>query len=731
MKSFIHYLIIFFIPFITKAQTGVSSQDGGTPEKKAITLEDIYASRSFQQDWVWGLNSMNNGKEYTIINYKKDEITIDKYSYKSGKKIKTILNSSNVDSLKLDDYKFNYSEEKILLKVESEPIYRYSEKSFVYAYDLKSQNLIKIYDEKISLPEFSPDGKMISYVYNNNLYIYDLISGKTTTCTNDGQKNNIIYGATDWVYEEEFALVKGYEWSPDSKYIAYYRFDERNVKEFSMDIFNQNLYPTQEKFKYPKAGEENSLVSLFILNVKNKKSVKVKEEKNKFEYTPRIYWAKNSSKLCVLKLNRHQNHLKLYFTDPVNGNQNLIYEELDEFYIDIHDNMTFLEDGFIWTSEKNGFNHLYKFSYDSKKMFQITKGEFEVTNFYGFDEKKEVLYYQSNEKSPLQKHIYSIKIDGSKKRILTELKGVNNASFSSTLEYFINTNSNANNPNNITLNNKKGSIIRVLKTSEKLRKTLSEYNLSKKEFFSFETEYNVSLEGWMIKPPDFDAKKKYPVLMYVYGGPGNQQVLDRWGGRNYMWYQYLAQQDIIIVCVDNRGTGGRGSNFKKCTYQELGKLETEDQIATNKFLASLDFIDKDKIGIWGWSYGGYMSSLCLLKGNDLFSFAIAVAPVTNWRFYDTIYTERYMRTPQENPDGYDLNSPINHVGKLKGNYLLIHGSADDNVHYQNTMEMISALVKQNKQFELFIYPDKNHSIYGGKTRLNLMTKITDFIIKNI
>ncbi len=720
MKSFIYYLIIFLIPFFAFTQNS-----------KELTLEDIYFSRTFQQDWVWGINSMNNGKEYSIIDYQKNDITIDKYSYKSGKKIKTILNSSDIDSLKFDAYEFNSSEDKVLLQVESEPIYRYSEKSFVYAYDLKSNNLIKISDKKISLPEFSPNGKMISYVYNNNLFIYDIISKETTKCTKDGKKNKIIYGATDWVYEEEFALVKGYEWSHDSKYIAYYRFDESNVKEFSMDMFNQDLYPTQEKFKYPKAGEENSLVSLFILNVNNKKSTGIKEGKNKFEYSPRIYWTKDSNKLCFLKLNRHQNHLKLFFTNPENGISNLIYEEKDNCYIDIHDNITFLENGFIWSSEKDGYNHLYKFSYDSKKLSQITKGEFEVTNFYGINDNKNVLYFQSNEKSPLQKHIYSINIDGSNKKLLSKYSGVNNAVFSNSFEYFINTNSKANEPNYITLNNKKGKLIRIIKDSEKLQKTLSEYSLSKKEFFSFETDYKVSLNGWIIKPPDFDSSKKYPVLMYVYGGPGNQQVLDSWGGRNYLWYQYLAQQGLVIVCVDNRGTGGRGADFKKCTYKELGKLETEDQIAANKYLASLDYIDQNKIGIWGWSYGGYMSSLCLLKGSDIFNFAIAVAPVTNWKFYDTIYTERYMRTPQENPDGYELNSPINHVEKLQGNYLLIHGSADDNVHYQNTMEMVSALVKENKQFELFVYPDKNHSIYGGATRLHLMTKITDFIIKNL
>ena len=718
MRSFVNYIIIFLIPFFTLTQ-----------EPKKLTLEDIYFSNTFSQDWVWGLNSMKNGKEYTVIDYIKNDISIDKYSYKSGKKINSILKSSEIDSLKFDGYKFNSNEEKLLLKVNTESIYRYSDKSFIYAFDIKSKELIKISDEKISLADFSPNGKMVSYVFDNNLYIYELSSGKTTKCTTDGVRNKIINGATDWVYEEEFAIVKGYEWSHDSKFLAYYKFDESNVKEFSMDLFNQNLYPTQEKFKYPKAGEENSKVSIHILNVNTKKSFQVNE--NDFEYTPRIYWTKDSKNLCVFKLNRHQNHLKLLFTNPESKKTVLIYEEKDSRYIDIHDNIKFLNTGFIWSSEKDGFNHLYKFSYDSKKMFQITSGEYEITKFYGYNESKKILYYQSNEKSPLQKHIYSINIDGTNKKLLSNAKGVNNANFSKTFDYFINTNSTANQPNYITLNNKKGKLIRVIKNSEKLIQTLSYYELSKKEFFSFKTEYNISLNGWMIKPPDFDSNKKYPVLMYVYGGPGNQQVLDNWGGRNYMWYQYLAQQGIVIVCVDNRGTGGRGADFKKCTYKELGKLETEDQIAANKYLASLDYIDQNKIGIWGWSYGGYMSSLCLLKGNDIFNFAIAVAPVTNWRFYDTIYTERYMRTPQENPDGYDLNSPINYIKQLRGNYLLVHGSADDNVHYQNTMEMISSLVKENKQFDLFIYPDKNHGIYGGTTRLHLMTKITDFIIKNL
>ena len=701
-----------------------------TQNDKQISLEEIFTERKFSQDWVWGLNSMNDGLHYTIINRKEDNaLAIEKFSYKNGEFIEDIITSNDIDSLEFDSYKFSTDETKLLLEVESSSIYRYSYESFVYEYNISEDKLTKINENKIRLAEFSPDGTMISYVYQNNLYIYNINTKQTIQCTNNGKINNIINGATDWVYEEEFAIVKGYEWSDNSEYLAYYVFDESKVKEFSMDIFNSNLYPEQSKFKYPKAGEENSIVEIFIFNLEKKEHIKAKINKSDDDYIPRIKWNLDS-KLCVQKLNRHQNHLQLIFINPNSGEGELKYEEFDEHYIDIHDNLIFTNNGFLWSSEKDGYNHLYFFEYKKNKMKKITKGEWEITNFYGFDKENNIIYYQSNEKSPLTKSIYSINLKGKNKKLLSKSIGVNNADFSKTFKYFINTHSSANSPNYITLQNNEGEVIRVLKDSKKLNDTLIEYNLSSKEFFSFKTDYNVKLNGWIMKPEDFDENKKYPVLMYVYGGPGNQQVLDSWSG-HYMWYQLLCQKGYIIVCIDNRGTGGRGSEFKKCTYKELGKLETEDQIAGAKYLSTLKYVDINRVGIWGWSYGGYMSSLCLLKGNEYFNTAIAVAPVTNWRYYDTIYTERYMRTPQENPDGYDLNSPINYVDLLKGNYLLIHGSADDNVHYQNTMEMISALVKNNKQFELFVYPDKNHSIYGGNTRIHLFTKITNFIIQNL
>ena len=699
--------------------------------QKEITNNDIFYSNKFSQDYIYGLKSMKDGTHYTTLSM-GDTVSIEKFSYNDFKKIETILKSSDMKDLEFTGYSFDDSENLILLETQTEKIYRYSKKSIYYLYDLVSKDLKKVFDKKISLASFSPNSKYISYVYRNNIYLFDIETNKSKKITHKGLINKTICGGTDWVYEEEFGLVKGYEWSSNSNYIAYYIFDESKVNEFSMDIFKGGLYPSQEKFKYPKAGERNSNVQINIYDIQSDINVIADVSKKSETYLPRIKWTNNTNKLFVQRLNRHQNHLELLSVDPSSGKSKIILEEKDKYYIEIHDNLTFYKDdsGFLWTSEKDGFNHIYLFQISGKERRQITKGNWEVTNFYGYDDKNKVLYFQSNEESPLERNIYRVNIWGKSKKKLSKKSGTNSASFNSNFSYFINTYSNANLPNAITLNNNTGEVIKKLKNSESLIGSLSEYELTSKEFFNFKTEQGIKLNGWMMKPYNFDESKKYPVLMYVYGGPGSQTVLDSWD-RHYMWYQMLCQQGYIVVSIDNRGTGGRGAEFKKCTYKELGKLETNDQIEGAKYLANLKYTDKNRIGIWGWSYGGYMSSLCLLKGNKYFKSAIAVAPVTNWRFYDTIYTERYMQTPQENPNGYDLNSPINHVDSLKGNFLLIHGSADDNVHVQNTYEMVDALIKSNKQFDLFIYPDKNHGIYGGTTRLHLFTKITDFINKKL
>jgi len=697
-----------------------------------ITLEDIWKTGKYRQDNVWGINSMNDGAHYSILNYNQNGVSIDRYDYKTQTKTETILESSNIDNLRFSSYAFNADETQLILPVNTEAIYRHSSKSDYYVYDRASQQTEKLAEGKQQLATFSPNSDNIAYVYENNLFIKNQDSKKITQVTTDGKYNETINGAPDWVYEEEFGFAKAFDWNADGTKIAYYKFDEKDVPVFSMDMFQQGLYPSQYSFKYPKAGEKNADVEIWIYDLKTGANTEAPITVNEEFYIPRIQWTKDANVLSVQRLNRHQNKLDFILVDASKNTSNTIFTEKDEAYVDVYDDLRFLDDNkhFIWTSEKDGFKHIYLYDLNGKEIRQITKGEWEVSTFYGYNQKTKTLYYQSSENSPLQRSVYSIDIKGRKKKELTAEKGTNNASFSKTFDYFINTYSNANTPNYITLQNRNGKVLKVLKDSKTLNTTLANLKLAPKEFIDFTTKDGTTLNGYMIKPKDFDPKKEYPVFMYLYGGPGSQQVLDSWGGTNMMWFNMLAEQGYIVACFDNRGTGARGRDFKKVTYMNLGKYEVQDQIEANRYLASLDYVDGNRIGIWGWSYGGFMSSNCLFQGNDVFKMAIAVAPVTNWRYYDSIYTERYMRTPQENPAGYDDNSPITHVDKLKGNYLLVHGTADDNVHYQNAIELVTGLIAGNKDFDSEMYPDKNHGIYGGNkgnTRLHLYKKMTKFI----
>ncbi len=700
-------------------------------QKKAVSIDDLWKNYSFYPEYVRGLKSMKGGDYYTQIDKNKNGSKLNKYSYRTGKLINTIADSEKLE-IPITNYSFSEDEKKVLFACETESIYRYSSRSIYYVYDVNNGSLNKLLDQKVMYATFSPDGSQVAYVKDNNLFLMNLENMQEIQITNDGINNEIINGASDWVYEEEFGLVNAFFWSPDGNKIAFYRFDEREVKKFSMDMFQGELYPTQYEFRYPKAGEENSKISIHLFDTKTKKTQEIAVLED-FEYLPRLGWTKDPNSLYLLRMNRHQNHLDFLLIDATTTESRVLFTETDSYYIDIHDNTTFLNDGkhFIWTSEKSGFNHLYKVRLDDGSMQQITTGNWEVTNYHGMHADSDKIYYTSTEDGPINRSVYSINTDGKDKQKLTKKIGTNSVNFSQGMKYFINTYSTANEPPFFSLHNANGKQIRILEDNKKLSEKMNQYALSKKEFFSFITSEDVSLNGWMIKPADFDSDKQYPVFMFLYGGPGSQQVLNSWGWTNYFWHQHLAQQGYIVACIDNRGTGGLGAEFKKMTYQQLGKYETIDQIEANQYLGSLPFVDANRIGIQGWSYGGYMSSLAITKGAEVFKMAIAVAPVTNWRYYDNIYTERYMRTPQENADGYDDNSPINHVDKLKGKYLLIHGSADDNVHVQNTYEMVSALVNANKQFDLFIYPDKNHSIYGGNTRLHLYQMMTDYIKENL
>ena len=701
-----------------------------------VTLDEIWASSKFSADYVWGQRSMNDGEHYTTSEGGK----IIKNSYSTGEQIAVIFDPSNFtkEKLSVSDYQFSADESKLLLASETEAIYRHSSRSNYYIYSITNSTLSPLTDfskGKQRLAEFSPSGDKVAFVRKNNLFSVE--NGVETQITSDGETNKIINGATDWVYEEEFGFDKGFYWSPKGDRLGFYRMDESEVKEFQMAIYGE-LYPEQYKFKYPKAGEKNSDVSIHVYDFNSGKTRPVNTGKEKDIYYPRIKWSLSNDGLCIMRLNRHQNHLEFLLTDLTQKNlgdinPNKIYDEKSDTYIEINDNLTFMDDNkcFLWNSSKDGYNHLYIFDIVGNQKAQLTSGNWDVIEYLGVDENKGMFYYSSSEVSPMEQHIYKKGITKRVKEKLSIKPGVNSATFSKGYKYFVINNSSANTPSSFALFNSKGKEIRTLLDNAALQSTLETYNLTPKEFFTFENTNGDELNCWMIKPANYDPTKKYPVYVNIYGGPGHNTVMDSFDGRNYLWHQLLSQAGYYVISCDPRGTMYRGKEFFHSTYLQMGKYETEDFIDLAKHLKTWEDVDADRIGIQGWSYGGYMASNCITQGADDYSMAIAVAPVTNWKYYDSIYTERFMRTPQENKDGYENNSPINHVEKLKGKYFLIHGSADDNVHYQNTMEMINALVANNKQFDLFIYPDRNHGIYGGYTRLHLFTMMRDYIFENL
>jgi dipeptidyl-peptidase-4 len=716
------FLFLFLLPITFSIAQEKTSQ---------ITLEEIWKDYMFFPNRVPGFNFLKDGQHYS----KFDGNNITKYDITTGKQVGTILNGNEVDGKKLskmDGYTFSEDESKIVIETKSESIYRRSSKGIYYIYDSKSKALELISTlGKIQYPTLSPDATKVAFVFENNLYYKDLTTGKENQLTIDGSKNELIFGATDWVYEEEFSFAKAFWWAPDGQKIAYLGFDESEVKEFTMMRYNDDMYPEYETFKYPKVGEDNSKVYAFIYQLESEETVPV--DMDNYEYIPRLKWTQDPNKLCIFKMNRWQNELELLIADAKTGSTSTLYKETSKYYVDIHDNLTFLKDGkhFVWTSEKSGFNHIYLHDMNGKEVRKITKGDWDVTAVYGVDEANGKVFYQSAEESPMQRYVYCVSTKGGKSKKLTENPGWNDPQFSSTFSYFVNNHSTANQPSSYTVFDADGKKVREIENNSYLRGVMKTYNVQPVEFFDFKTSEGVSLNGWMIKPDNFDEHKLYPVFMTEYGGPGSQSVKDNWNAFNYWWYQLLAQKGYIIACVDNRGTGARGEEFKKMTYLQLGKYETIDQIEAAKWLGKQSYVDQERIGIFGWSYGGYLSSLCILKGNDVFKSAIAVAPVTSWKWYDTVYTERYMRDTKENKDGYQDNSPVYFADRLKGNYLLIHGMADDNVHFQHSAEMAKALIAANKQFDTYYYPNKNHGISGGLTRLHLYTKMTNFLMDKL
>ena len=725
MKKIVLALLIFI--FSVKSSIIFAQQ------KKTFTLDDIH-NGLFRSKSVMGLNWMKDGQFYTAVDNEKN---IVKYEVKNGIEVATIAKWEELISpetkkpIEYTGYEFSDDETKILFSTETENIYRHSTKSIYYVYDTKAKSLKRLAKGKQMNAIFSPDGSKVAFCRDNNLFFVNLENMFEKQITISGEINKIINGSTDWVYEEEFAFTQAFFWSPESNKIAYYTFDESAVKEYNMQKWG-SLYPVDYKFKYPKAGEKNSVVKISVYNVNISKNTIMDIGTEKDIYIPRIKWTNDNNLLSIKRMNRLQNKLEILHADANTGMSTIVWAESSNTYVDLEftDDLTYLAQnkGFIQSSEKSGYKHLYLFDMTGKPIRQITTGNWEVKSFFGLNEKNQTLFFTSTEISPLETRLYSINISGKDKKKLTSSKGVHRPSFSNDLQYYIDYYSSADGVLKVSLHKANGMLIKALEENHELKNKIDQYAVGKKEFIKVPLPNGEKLNAYMIKPYNFDANKKYPVLMHVYGGPGSQQVLDIYS--NIDWMQALTEQGYIIACVDNRGTGARGKEFRTITYANLGKSEVQDQIDAAKYFGTLTYVDKNRIGINGWSYGGYMSALCLTIGSDVFKAGIVGAPVTNWRFYDTIYTERYLKTPQENPDGYDNFSPLNHAEKLKGKMLLIHGTGDDNVHFQNSVMFVDALVKAGKQFEVFYYPNQTHGV-RGYSRVHMDRLMMEFVLKNL
>lgn len=715
-------------------------------QAQKVTLQDV-ANGTYRAQSIQGLKPMLDGEHYTQIS--KDHKRIVKYSFKTGKEVAAIFDVTTARNYKLksfDDYIMSPDESLILIQTETKPIYRHSFTAVYYIYNVRNRTLEPLSNNgPQQVPLFSPDSHQIAFVRNNNIYLIKLLFGNSESqVTKDGEYNKVLNGIPDWVYEEEFSYNRAFDFSADSKMIAYVRFDESQVPMYSFPWYKgmspekteYTTYPGSYDYKYPKAGVANSKVSVHSFDIKSRVTRKMELPVDSDGYVPRIKFTDDPDKLAIMTLNRHQNRFDLYMANPRSAICKVAIRDEAEQYIkeQAYSNIAFYPEHIVMMSERDGYNHLYLYTIGGNLVKQITKGEFEVKDFLGWDQKANVFYYTSNEGSPLRTAVY--KIDGKgKKTKLSTRTGTNSALFSKNLNYYINTYSSVQTPTLITLNNNKGLEMVTLLDNKELKSKTAQLNMPTKEFFSFKTSEGVELNGWMMKPANFNPSKKYPVIMHQYSGPGSQQVLDKWGigsfGDGGMFEAVMCDKGYIMVCVDGRGTGGRGAAFEKCTYLSIGVKEATDQAEAAKYLSTLPYVDGNRIGIWGWSYGGYNTLMSMSEGSGVFKAGVAIAAPTDWKFYDTVYTERFMRTPKENGDGYQASSAINRTSKLKGKLLLIHGSADDNVHLQNFMEYSEALVQANIQFDTQIYTNRNHGIFGGNTRNHLMNRVANFFLQNL
>jgi dipeptidyl-peptidase-4 len=700
--------------------------------QKQITMEDVTMRPTFAQRSVRGINWMKDGKFYTSQAGNK----IIKYNVTTGQEVETVLDGDAL-SIQISDYSFNDDESKIMIDTQHESIYRRSFKAEYFIYDVATKSLKKLSNGgKQSYATFSPASDKVAFVRSNNLFYVNLADGSEVQVTEDGKFNQVINGSTDWVYEEELSFAQAFYWSPDGKKIAFYRFDESNVKEYNLQKWNNgSLYPQDYRYKYPKAGEDNSGLEIWIYDVASKQKIKADIGTEKDIYIPRVKWTNNPALLSIRRMNRLQNTLEILHTNAATGQSTVVYTEKSTTYYDIDytDDLIYLKNGtqFLITSEKSGYKHAYLYDMTGKLVKQITNGDWEAVQLVGFDEAAKTLYYISTEGNYLDRYFYSTSLDGKKKVNLTPLSGTHSINMSNDYQFYIDSYSSANQPLVVSLYRTKGNaLIKVLESNESLKKTITEYALPQKEFFKYTSADGATqLDGYLIKPANFDGTKKYPVMVYQYSGPRAPSVRNGWGER--AWHYMLTQKGIIVAVIDTRGTTNRGEKFVKQTYLQLGKMETEDLVSGGKYLGGLSFVDKNRLGIWGWSFGGYTTSLVMTKGAGTYKLGIAGAPVTTWRYYDNIYTERFLQRPQDNASGYDDNSPVKYADKLQGKFLLIHGTGDDNVHFQNSVALEEALINAGKQFRSHFYPDQAHGFRGGKVNYHLYTLMTEFVLENL
>lgn len=713
----IRCLLLLLFPLIVCAQ-------------EPLRVEQIFTDARLQSRGAGSFRFLKDGRHFTRL----DQRAVTRYDLVTGKAVETIFDGR--DTLVIQTYGFSSDERFLLIEFDRQSVYRHSYMTRCRVWDRQGKKAYEIAGgERVMLPSFSPDGRQVAFVRHNDLYVQDVLSGREVRITGDGQPNAIINGAADWVYEEEFALKQAYVWSPDGTRIAFLRFDETEVPEFTLDLYEDQLYPQRVSYKYPKVGEHNARVTAMVCDLASGtvQTLETGGDGVPAEYLPRIRWTRDPSLVCVYRMNRQQNILELWEHDVRNGHARILLKERADLFLELTDDLYFLENGkhFVWSSDQYGYRHLYLYDMEGKLVRPLTRGPWEVTGFYGVDEARGTVYFQAAKTSPLRREVYAVPLTGGDPVALLDAEGCHSALFSPTYDYLVATHSTLNTPEVHTVVGRDGTRLRTIEDNAVLAAAQQRHGVQPLVFFSFPAPDGTELHGWMIRPAGFSPDSLYPVLMYAYGGPHSQEVQDAWRGKHYWWFQMLAGQGFLIVCVDNRGTDARGAAFRNATYRQLGHYETLDQIAAARYIGALPWVDASRIGMFGWSYGGFLSTLCLLKGAEVFKAAIAVAPVTNWKWYDSIYTERYMQTEKDNPAGYRENSPVYFADRLKGAYLLAHGMADDNVHFQHAVEMSDALIRANKAFDMAFYPNRDHGIRGGMTRIHLFNRMTSFLHEHL